>query len=173
MAFQKSFLIFSWSFLIVLPIWAIKGVANIGGTTEASSVKGTVMLEETKKGLKISAKLEGVPAGNHGFHIHTFGDCGNSGKNAGGHYNPKKTKHGFLMKDGIKKAHGGDMGNLKAGKNGKASLELEVHGVYLTSGKNNVGGRAFILHAKPDDFGQPTGNAGARIGCGNIVLVGE
>ena len=31
-----------------------------------------------------------------------------------------------------------------------------------------VAGRAFILHEKQDDFGQPTGNAGGRIGCGKI-----
>jgi superoxide dismutase, Cu-Zn family len=27
-----------------------------------------------------------------------------------------------------------------------------------------------IVHAKPDDFGQPVGNAGARIGCGVIGI---
>jgi Cu-Zn family superoxide dismutase len=29
-------------------------------------------------------------------------------------------------------------------------------------------GRAIIVHAKKDDGGQPTGNAGGRIGCGVI-----
>ncbi|NET38022.1 MAG: superoxide dismutase family protein [Cyanothece sp. SIO1E1] len=27
---------------------------------------------------------------------------------------------------------------------------------------------AIIVHADPDDFSQPVGNAGARIGCGAI-----
>jgi hypothetical protein len=27
-----------------------------------------------------------------------------------------------------------------------------------------------VLHEKADDFGQPTGNAGGRIGCGTIQL---
>jgi Cu-Zn family superoxide dismutase len=36
-----------------------------------------------------------------------------------------------------------------------------------------VAGRAFVLHEKADDFGQPVGNAGSRIGCGPIVLTGK
>ena len=30
-------------------------------------------------------------------------------------------------------------------------------------------GRAIIVHEKQDDGGQPTGNAGGRIGCGLIT----
>ena len=36
--------------------------------------------------------------------------------------------------------------------------------------RNPVLGRGVIVHAKPDDGGQPTGNAGARIGQGVIGL---
>jgi Cu-Zn family superoxide dismutase len=36
-----------------------------------------------------------------------------------------------------------------------------------------VGGRAIILHEKMDDFSQPTGNAGGRIGCGTIIVTGN
>ena len=35
-------------------------------------------------------------------------------------------------------------------------------------GKNAIIGRGVIIHAKPDDGGQPVGNAGARIGFGSI-----
>ena len=55
---------------------------------------------------------------------------------------------------------------------GSGSLEVELDGMNLSSSSYAVAGRAFILHAKPDDFGQPTGNAGARIGCGSIVITG-
>jgi len=37
--------------------------------------------------------------------------------------------------------------------------------------KTNVVGRSIVVHASPDDYvTQPTGNAGARIGCGVVQL---
>lgn len=147
--------------------------AALKATAEGSPVAGTVTLQETKDGLKISAKLTGVPAGDHGFHIHEFGDCGDSGKKAGGHYNPRSTKHGHLMKEGARKAHAGDMGNISADKDGNAALEVVLPRQSVSSGKYNVAGRAIILHEKVDDFSQPTGNAGGRIGCGVIMVVGQ
>src|ERR1700681_2182317 len=80
--------------------WAAKGVAEIKGTADGSSIKGTVRLEDTADGVKVSAQLIGVPPGTHGFHIHEFGDCAEMGKAAGGHYNPLNTPHGNVLKDG-------------------------------------------------------------------------
>ncbi len=98
--------------------WAATGIAEIKGTAAGSSLSGTVKFEDTSKGLKILAELSGVPAGDHGFHIHELGLCGDSGKAAGSHYNPLKTPHGMLIKDGLHKAHAGDMGNVTAGADG-------------------------------------------------------
>ncbi|XWX15616.1 superoxide dismutase family protein [Nannocystis pusilla] len=39
----------------------------------------------------------------------------------------------------------------------------------IAGGDYSVLGRAIIVHEKPDDFGQPTGNAGARLACGIIL----
>src|ERR1700733_8038252 len=100
------------------------GVADIKGTSDNSAVSGTVVFQDTKDGLKISANLTGLPAGKHGFHIHEFGSCGDSGKAAGGHYNPKGSTHGFPPKDGLHKAHGGDMGNITAAADGTATLNI-------------------------------------------------
>lgn len=152
---------------------AENAAAAVKGTSEGSAISGMVTLAETKEGLKVSAKLTGVPAGEHGFHIHEFGDCGDAGKKAGGHYNPRSVKHGHLMKEGARKAHAGDMGNITADKDGNASLEVVLPRQSVSSGKYNVAGRAIILHEKMDDFSQPVGNAGARIGCGVIVVVGQ
>jgi Cu-Zn family superoxide dismutase len=65
------------------------------------------------------------------------------------------------------------MGNITASANGEATLEATLHDVTLSGGKNAIGGRAIILHEKADDFSQPTGNAGGRIGCGTIVITGN
>ena len=40
--------------------------------------------------------------------------------------------------------------------------------ISVAGAKNPVLGRAIIVHAKPDDGGQPVGNAGARIAQGVI-----
>jgi superoxide dismutase, Cu-Zn family len=42
---------------------------------------------------------------------------------------------------------------------------------YLTlEGANTVQGRGLIVHAAPDNGGQPTGNAGGRISCAVIGM---
>src|SRR5471030_1089310 len=125
--------------------WAAKGVAEIKGTADGSSIKGTVRLEDTAQGLKVSAQLIGLPPGQHGFHIHEFGDCSEMGKAAGGHYNPMAMPHGDVIKNGTQHAHVGDMGNVTAGVNGEATLEATLHEVTLSGGKYAAGGRAFIL----------------------------
>ena len=149
------------------------GVAVIKGTTEGSTVGGTVTFQETKEGLQVTAKLTGLPPGTHAFHIHQFGSCADVGKAAGSHYNPMNSPHGFLPKDGMKKAHGGDMGNITAAPDGTAALEIVLRHIALSNGKFNVGGRAVIVHEKADDFSQPAGNAGGRIGCGIISVTGQ
>ncbi len=150
---------------------AERGAALIKGTSEGSGISGTVSFEDTKKGLKIAARLSGVPAGEHGFHVHEFGSCEDGGKAAGSHYNPLSSIHGHAVKDGLKKAHAGDLGNIAVGADGKAFLDMVLPKVSLTGGRHSVAGRAVILHEKADDFGQPVGNAGGRIACGVVVIV--
>ena len=65
------------------------------------------------------------------------------------------------------------MGNIAAGSDGKASLEIVLPKVTLSAGKMSVAGRAVIVHEKSDDFSQPTGNAGGRIACGAILFSGS
>jgi Cu-Zn family superoxide dismutase len=152
--------------------WAAKGIAEVKGTAANSPIQGTVNFEDTAAGLKVSAHLTGVPPGQHGFHIHEFGDCADMGKAAGGHYNPMHMPHGDVLKDGTHKAHVGDMGNVTAGADGQVTLDVVLHDITLADSQYTIGGRAIILHEKVDDFSQPTGNAGGRIACGPIVIVG-
>lgn len=151
-------------------LWAATGMANLSGTVEDSEVSGLIKFEDVKEGLKVSGTIENVSPGEHGFHIHDFGDCGNEGKNAGGHYNPGQKPHGDVLKNGPSRVHPGDLGNVMINDEGKGEINVLIPGVHLMNGKYVVAGRAVILHDKKDDFGQPTGNAGGRIGCGPIVL---
>ena len=151
-------------------VFAAQGVAEIKGTAADSKVSGTVKFQEVDGGLKVVASVQGVTPGKHGFHIHEFGLCTNQGKDAGGHYNPNGCQHGMLERDGADKAHAGDLGNIEVKEDGTGSLTGMLPGVTLSGGNQAVGGRTVILHEKEDDFGQPTGNAGGRIGCGVIII---
>lgn len=147
----------------------ITAEAVISGTTEGSTLSGKAVLFERQKegheGVYIKVTVSNVPnPGKHGFHIHENGSCAEEGKAAGGHFNPMKVEHGFLPKDGHEHAHSGDMGNIEIDENGHGTLFLNLPGVKL----EDIAGKAIILHEKEDDFGQPTGNAGGRIGCGII-----
>ncbi len=154
-------------------VFAEKAVAIVQGTTGQSLIVGKVYFEDTSGGLKVNADLVSLPAGKHGFHIHEFGDCSDQAKAAGGHFNPDGAHHGFLPKDGLENAHAGDLGNIEIAKDGTGKLETTIPGLALSTGKHNVAGRAVIVHEKEDDFGQPVGNAGSRIGCGSIQITGK
>lgn len=162
------------AFLIValLPLgaWAETGQAIIQGTAEGSLVSGTATFTDTDAGLEIAVDVANVPVGKHAFHIHQFGSCADQGNAAGTHYNPKSLPHGDVMKDGVATVHAGDFGNMDVGAEGLGSAKVVVPGLTVSGGEFNVAGRAIILHEKEDDFGQPTGNAGARIGCGVITV---
>jgi Cu-Zn family superoxide dismutase len=107
--------------------------------------------------------------GKHGFHVHEFGDCSMAdGVCAGGHFNPTGSPHG--SPDAAKR-HVGDFGNLTADESGKATYK-RVDKLITFSGPNSIIGRSIIVHAAPDDFSQPSGNAGARIGCG-VIGIGD
>ena len=152
---------------------AATGNAAITGTQEGSEVSGAAVLIDTPEGLKISVRFTGVLPGKHGFHIHQNGACGDEGKEAGGHYNPTGADHGLLSKDGFEHAHAGDFGNVEIDQEGSGQFEAVIQGLSLAEGEHVVANRAFILHEKEDDFSQPTGNAGGRIGCGVIQLGGS
>ncbi len=139
--------------------------------TEGSKTKGVVTFTQMGGKVKIVAKLEGLtPNQAHAFHIHEFGDVTSAdGTSTGGHYNPEKHDHG-LPDSG--KRHAGDLGNVKADASGKATYEITVDNISIAGLKNPIIGRGVIVHAKPDDGGQPTGNAGARI-CSGVIGIGK
>jgi len=149
------------------------GVAMMKGTQEGSQIEGLVSFAEYEDGLNIDIVLANVPgSGNHGIHIHENGSCDDGGKAAGGHFNPDGVDHGMLSKDGFENAHVGDMGNIEINEDGEGRASTVLAGVQLDNGPYAIVNKAVILHEKEDDFGQPTGNAGGRIGCGIITLMG-
>ena len=57
----------------------------------------------------------------------------------------------------------------KAVDQGVAKVDVKVEGLAL----HFVLGRSLVVHAKADDYSQPTGNAGPRVGVGVIAIAAE
>jgi len=132
-----------------------------------SSLSGKATLTETPEGVDVKLALEGLPPGEHGAHVHEKGDCSAAdGASAGGHFNPAGNPH--ALPTGTPR-HLGDLGNITISPDGKGTLDIVAPGANLKEGDpNSFLGRAIIVHEKQDDGGQPTGNAGGRIGCAEI-----
>jgi len=132
-----------------------------------SSLSGKATLTETADGVKVDLALEGLPPGEHGAHVHEKGDCSAAdGSSAGGHFNPASNPH--ALPTGTPR-HLGDLGNVTISPDGKGTLDIVAPGANLKDGDpNSFLGKAIIVHEKQDDGGQPTGNAGGRIGCAEI-----
>lgn len=143
---------------------------------QESKITGFVFFLENKetKHTEIHVNLKNVEEGEHGFHIHETGDLREGCKSLCSHYNPHNKNHGGPED---KERHLGDLGNIKAGKNGVVNTILYDKKIKL-SGKYSVIGRSVIIHEKRDDLGKGgnkesliTGNAGKRIACGVIGIV--
>src|SRR4051794_2442480 len=80
--------------------------------TAGNTAKGTVSFSQPGSDVLLVARLTGVPAGKHGFHIHEKGDCSAAdGMSAGGHFNPGQKPHG---NPADADHHGGDMPMIEA-----------------------------------------------------------
>src|SRR6266481_3342554 len=135
--------------------------------TAGNKVSGTVKFTEVADGVQVQAEITGLAPGNHGFHVHEFGDCSApDASSAGGHFNPTSEPH--AGPDAVER-HVGDMGNVEADASGNAKLDYVDHQISLTNDQQSVIGRSVVVHAKADDLkSQPSGDSGARVACGVI-----
>ena len=139
--------------------------------TEGNEVRGTVTFTQGMDGVEVSASLTGVPPGEHGFHIHQYGDASAAdGTSAGGHFNPMNKPHSGPDSE---ERHAGDLGNITANETGEATHQfIDAH--LTLNGPNTILGRGVVIHAQADDLtSQPTGAAGARLGIGVIGVAQE
>ena len=138
----------------------------------SDDVKGSILLMQAPgTPTLIKGTITGLKPGEHGFHIHEFGDMSDGCKSMGGHYNPDGVDHGHMGE-----GHVGDLGNITADDSGTAKFSIRADRVELI-GERSVVGRGVVVHADEDDLGKggdeeslKTGNAGDRIACGVITL---
>src|SRR5262245_66530581 len=75
------------------PSAPLKAVAVIHPTA-GNKVSGTVTFTEVADGVQVRAEITGLTPGNHGFHVHEFGDCSAAdATSAGAHFNPTNQPH--------------------------------------------------------------------------------
>jgi Cu-Zn family superoxide dismutase len=144
--------------------------ANLAPTAaiNPNPTTGKVTFTALDHGVRVAGEVRGLTPGEHGFHIHEKGDCGDNGNASGGHFNPAGGTHG---KFGAAGSHAGELPSLVAGPDGVARFSVDVHSISLADGTpNNVVGRALVVHRDRDDYTtQPAGNSGPRIACAVIA----
>src|SRR5213075_3306200 len=144
-SFQASFV--ALIFLVVSPFTAraqtpakkpsapLKAVAVLHPTAD-SKVSGTVIFTEEADGVQVRAEITGLAPGNHGFHVHEFGDCSAAdASSAGAHFNPTNKPHAG---PDTAERHVGDMGNLEADASGAAKLDYVDHEISLVDDQRSV-----------------------------------
>jgi Cu-Zn family superoxide dismutase len=127
---------------------------------------GSATITPAGKGVNIRLRVQGLPPGQHAFHVHQTSSCQTPDfKSAGPHFNPTNKKHGFKNPEGH---HAGDMQNFTVPSTGRTAANFHNSDVTLDQATAN-GGTSLVIHAKADDMvTDPAGNSGDRIACGEI-----
>ena len=143
--------------------------------------------------VKVYLRIEGLPDGVHGFHIHekpledTDGDVMDCCDKLGGHFNVGE-KWSLENQNGTKHGpggHNGDLCNNIYVKNNYVEKYFNCNNISLFEEKKEyIIGRSIIIHEDKDDCGLIdyddenknierfiTGNAGKRIACSNILKI--
>lgn len=130
--------------------------------TKGNKARGLLRLTQQGKDLQVKGQIRNLSPGEHGFHIHEFGDLrAADGTSAGGHFDPHGHEHGAPGE----KSHMGDLGNITADDNGVARIDIVAKDTPL----HIILGRSFVVHAGKDDLSsQPSGDSGPRVGVGVI-----
>jgi Cu-Zn family superoxide dismutase len=150
------------------PLSDVERAVAVLHPTEGHEATGTVSFERAEDGVNVRVRIEGLRPGEHGLHVHEFGDCSKAdGTSAGGHFNPFDAPHGA---PDAESRHVGDLGNVTANEDGVAEADF-VDTVIAFEGEASIVGRGVIVHADADDLtSQPTGAAGARVSCGVVGI---
>lgn len=171
---MRKHLAFAAAFLSASACWAVAKEVSVdmhqisaGGIGDKT---GSILVSEGADGLTLKVSVAGVPAGEHGFHVHEKGACGPGEKNgkveagiaAGGHFDPQDTET-HMGPEGA--GHKGDLPKLEAGASG---IEETVTAPRLKLA--DVQGRTLVIHAGGDTYSDKPemGGGNGRIVCGVI-----
>ncbi|KAF9935378.1 hypothetical protein FBU30_003168 [Linnemannia zychae] len=115
----------------------------------------------------VDVTVQGLTPGNHGIHIHEFGDTSGGAATTGPHYNPTGTTHGDHLT-----GHIGDLGNIEVDEKGWGDLVLESSRIKVW----DLIGRSVVVTENADNLGKGScesskvdGASGKGIICGIIA----
>ncbi len=126
---------------------------------------GTITATDTPYGVLLTPHLMDLKPGLHGFHLHQFARCGDLGKAAGGHFDPKKTGRHLGPYD--QQGHLGDLPALYVNKVGDAVLPILAPRLKVKT----LIDHALMIHAGGDNYSdqpKPLGGGGVRVACGVV-----
>lgn len=138
-------------------------------TNESQTKVGDVTATDTKYGVEFTFNLNNLtPAmttGVHGFHVHENPSCESAGMAAGGHLDPKKTKHhyGPYNDDG----HLGDLPAIYINADGTIAAPVVAPKLKV----KDILGHSLMIHHGGDNYSDdplPLGGGGSRMVCGVI-----
>lgn len=138
-------------------------IKDVGGRILARAEAAQV-----SDGVRVRVDAYGMRQGAYAVHLHPIGSCvPPSFDSAGKHWNPAGHQHG---RDNPLGAHLGDLPNLVVGADGRGRIEYLVRGARLRDGAASLldsDGGSILIHVNADDYRtDPSGNSGAKIGCG-------
>ena len=153
------------------------GIVRAHADIKGEGIAGTAEFAESQQGsgkiVDITVTVSGLKPGMHGLHLHAVGKCTPDFAAAGGHFDPgpasnpdPDTNHPYHM---------GDIPQLTAAADGKATMKVATTRVTLSEGPLSLfdaDGSAIIVHANPDQgiTGEPKSgvSGGPRVACGVI-----
>uniref|UniRef100_A0A0S2A472 Superoxide dismutase [Cu-Zn] n=1 Tax=Phaedon cochleariae TaxID=80249 RepID=A0A0S2A472_PHACE len=149
-------------------------IVSLSDPAGVNGVYGNLSFESGVASVRIIGEVSGLCPGNHGLHIHQYGNIGSGCLATGGHFNPFGMNHGAPYDVD---RHVGDLGNIEADEYGIARVDIEDYVIGLL-GIDAIMGRGVVVHAGEDDLGRggqsdslTTGHAGARLACGVIGVL--
>jgi len=133
-----------------------------------SNISGIIYFNDNNGSIDVIASVNELSIGNHGFHIHTYGDLSSSkGLSTGDIFDPLKT--GRENTDATKRQLG-NLGNIYSPENKIAKYNQTIFSLSI-NGINSILGRAIVIHEHEDDLSsKPCGNAGEIIAAGIIGI---
>ncbi|XP_032089876.1 copper chaperone for superoxide dismutase [Thamnophis elegans] len=151
-------------------------VPGLLGTAAVAMVSGRGLIQGVVRFLQLSPEkclvdgtVDGLQPGLHGLHVHEFGDLSRTCESCGDHFNPKGECHGGPQD---LHRHVGDLGNILATADGRASFQMEDPQLKV----DDIIGRSLVIDEGEDDLGRGnhplskiSGNSGERVACGIIA----